>query len=158
MKETTARMRTIRAVLALLILAPLLFAADHPDILGAGIANGSATDRLLKIGTISTKDPTVSSLLTRNPGLKNNYWDIIHAEPNRNKDFTRIPPGTEVYYNPATKELLWADTTSNTVPVAVMPETAFEFPPTMEGESITHDFLIQNRGKKDLTVLEVKTT
>lgn len=43
-------------------------------------------------------------------------------------------------------------------PVAVMPTTAFEFAPVVEGESITHDFLIQNRGDADLTVLDVKTT
>lgn len=43
-------------------------------------------------------------------------------------------------------------------PVAVMPETAFEFPPVVEGESVSHDFLIQNRGDAVLTVLEVKTT
>ena len=43
-------------------------------------------------------------------------------------------------------------------PAAVMPETTFEFPPAVEGEKITHDFLIQNRGDADLTILEVKTT
>jgi hypothetical protein len=46
----------------------------------------------------------------------------------------------------------------DSTPVAVMPETAFEFPSTIEGESLTHDFLIQNRGSAPLTIKEVKTT
>lgn len=47
---------------------------------------------------------------------------------------------------------------SPATPVAVMPETAFEFPPTVEGEKITHKFVIQNRGMADLSILEIKTS
>ena len=155
MKKTTASIRTVRAVVTLLILAPLLFAAARP---GARGAERPDSGRLLKIGAISAENPTVSSLLLRNPKLKDDCWGIINAEPNRGKDYSRIQTGTEVYYDPATKELLWTDTASNTAPVAVMPETTFEFPPAVEGDKITHDFVIQNRGTADLTVLEVKTS
>jgi hypothetical protein len=43
-------------------------------------------------------------------------------------------------------------------PVAVMPETSFEFPSAVEGDAITHDFIIQNRGNADLSVIKIKTT
>ena len=148
-------MRMTRAVLALLILAPLLFAADHPVILGAG---DQASGSLVKIGTISEKHPTVSSLLLQNPMLKESCGDIINSEQNRGKNFAGVKTGTEIYYYPATKELLWVDATSKTAPAAVVPETIFEFPDIVEGEYITHDFIIRNRGGENLAVLEVKTS
>jgi hypothetical protein len=44
------------------------------------------------------------------------------------------------------------------VPVAVMSETVFEFPTVVEGESFTHDFIIQNHGNAVLNIPNVKTT
>ncbi len=155
MKKTTVCIRTIRNVLALLILAPLLFAAVPTDTLGAG---SQASGSPVRIGIISAKYPTVSSLLLQNPRFKTKCWEIIKSEQNRDKNFAGVKTGTEIYYNPATKELLWADATSKTAPTAVMPVTTFKFPTVVEGENITHDFIIQNRGEGDLTVLGVKTS
>ena len=42
-------------------------------------------------------------------------------------------------------------------PVAVIPETLFEFPDTVEGESLLHDFVVQNTGASVLNIT-VKTT
>lgn len=158
MKKPTIRIFKVFMVLLPLTLASLLFASDQPDKIHTGIANGLASGKLIGIGTISAENPTVSSLLIQNAALKNNFWDIIYAEPNKKKDFIHIRPGTEIYYNQETKELLWASSVSNPAPVAVMPETIFEFPPVIEGETARHDFLIQNRGDADLAVVKVRTT
>jgi len=51
-----------------------------------------------------------------------------------------------------------AQDTASTAPVAVMPETVYEFPDAVDGEYIIHDFKIQNKGNAVLNVLKVKTT
>ncbi|MFH2059988.1 MAG: hypothetical protein ABIJ59_13925 [Pseudomonadota bacterium] len=58
------------------------------------------------LGTITRKTPTISQLLYKGP-LKNKCWQIIHDKINSNKAFHRIQPGTEIHYNPKTRELLW---------------------------------------------------
>jgi hypothetical protein len=63
----------------------------------------------VKIGTVTAEHPTVSDLLIRNPGLKKECWNIVFATRNRDKVYTRIPDGTDIYYNPETRELLWGD-------------------------------------------------
>jgi hypothetical protein len=63
----------------------------------------------VKIGTITSKNPTVSDLLVRNSALKKECWNIIFARQNRDKAYTRIPDGTDIFYNPATRELMWGD-------------------------------------------------
>ena len=42
-------------------------------------------------------------------------------------------------------------------PVAVMPETIFEFSDAVEGEYLLHDFVVQNTGSSVLNIT-VKTT
>jgi hypothetical protein len=51
-----------------------------------------------------------------------------------------------------------AETDQAPTPLAVMPETSFEFPPAVEGDVIIHDFIIQNKGGAVLNVLNVKTS
>jgi hypothetical protein len=51
-----------------------------------------------------------------------------------------------------------AEKPSAAAPVAVMPETVFKFPDTMDGNYLEHDFIIQNQGNAVLNVLRVKTT
>lgn len=58
------------------------------------------------LGTITRKTPTISQLLYKSP-LKSECWQIIHDKINRNKPFHRIQPGTEIHYNPDTRELIW---------------------------------------------------
>ena len=63
----------------------------------------------VKIGTITSKNPTVSNLLIQNPDFKKDCWNIIFARQNRDKAYTRISDGTDIYYDPATREVLWGD-------------------------------------------------
>jgi hypothetical protein len=51
----------------------------------------------------------VSDLLIQNPTLKKDCWNIIYADQNRDKAYTRIRDGTEIYFDPSTRELLWGD-------------------------------------------------
>jgi len=64
---------------------------------------------LVKIGTITSKNPTVSNLLINDPKLRDDCWNIVYGSQNQHKDYTCIRSGTDIYYNPDTKELLWGD-------------------------------------------------
>ena len=58
------------------------------------------------LGTITRDTPTVSQLLYKSP-FKAECWNIIHDQVNSDKPFNRIPPGTQVHYDPNTRELAW---------------------------------------------------
>lgn len=79
----------------------------------------AVTDKLQRLGRITTSVPTVSDLLIRHPEYKKECWDIIYAKANIDKPYTRIPVGTDIYLNPATRELVWkTDPTEKTaIPV-----------------------------------------
>jgi hypothetical protein len=64
-------------------------------------------DRLISLGKVTSKSPNVSSLLVRNPVYRKDCWEILHSQVNRDKPYTRIRPGTEVFLNPMTREVLW---------------------------------------------------
>ncbi|MFW2367973.1 MAG: hypothetical protein ACN4GW_16265 [Desulforhopalus sp.] len=61
----------------------------------------------LLIGEITHETPTVSELLMQHKELRSSTWDIIHSEQNRNKDYTKIQPGTRIYYNSEEGALSW---------------------------------------------------
>jgi hypothetical protein len=58
------------------------------------------------LGTITRDTPTVSQLLYKSP-FKAECWNIIHDQVNSDKPFNRIQPGTQVHYDPETRELAW---------------------------------------------------
>jgi hypothetical protein len=89
-----------------------------------GATGTVCTKDLVKIGTITSKNPTVSNLLIRNSALKKDCWNIIYAEQNQDKAYTRIPTGTDIFYDPATKELLWGDKVTNDTGQNTMATTA----------------------------------
>ena len=41
-------------------------------------------------------------------------------------------------------------------PLAVFPDTRYEFEPVMEGTKITHDFIIENHGDAPLVIMSVR--
>ncbi len=85
-------------------------------------------NQFIKLGTISSKNPTVSNLLIRHPQYKKDCWRIIHAATNQNKPYTRIQAGTDIYYDPKTRELLWGDMVTATPPSPVEAATTNEKP------------------------------
>lgn len=72
----------------------------------AGASGPGSTEQPMLLGTITKETPTVSQLLYKSP-LKNQCWQIIHDQANTGKPFHRIQPGTQIHYNPETKELIW---------------------------------------------------
>ncbi len=62
---------------------------------------------LISLGKVTSRNPNVSSLLVKNPVYKKDCWQILHSRVNRDKPYTRIRPGTEVFLNSRTREVLW---------------------------------------------------
>lgn len=60
------------------------------------------------VGEITPQNQTVSKLLMQHKDLNSSTWDIIHSEQNKNKDYTKIRPGTRIYYNPTNGALTWS--------------------------------------------------
>ncbi len=69
----------------------------------------TAVEPVVLVGTISADVPTVSELLKAHGELSRSTWDIIYSKENRNKDYTALKPGTNIYYNPKTAALSWPD-------------------------------------------------
>ena len=69
---------------------------------------GEPNTQPVVLGTITRQTPTISQLLYKSP-LKGKCWQIIHDKINSNKAFHRIQPGTQIQYNPDTRELLWGE-------------------------------------------------
>jgi hypothetical protein len=69
--------------------------------------NSPQTSRLVHLGTISDIAPTVSNLLIGHPMYRKDIWKIIHSELNQDRPFTEIRPGTDIYLDPETLEILW---------------------------------------------------
>lgn len=73
-------------------------------------------NKSLIIGSITGQTPTVSHLLKNSGELSKDAWNILAAEVNKDKDFTKISEGTEINYNPSTQEISWhISTTSSAV-------------------------------------------
>lgn len=53
--------------------------------------------------------------------------------------------------------LCGAEIQTQSMPLAVLTETAYEFPTVMDGQEVIHDFIIQNQGTAVLKVERVKT-
>lgn len=70
----------------------------------------SPSKAVLLVGEISSCCRTVSELLMQHSDLRKSTWDILGAEQNRDKDYTKLPPGTRVYYNSEDGTLSWPDT------------------------------------------------
>lgn len=67
----------------------------------------SKNSSLILVGEITNQTRTVSELLMENKQFKSSTWEILGAPQNRNREYTRIQPGTLVYYNPKDKKLTW---------------------------------------------------
>ncbi len=75
-------------------------------LLASKMGDSSQEIQPVLLGTITRKTPTISQLLYKSP-LKDKCWKIIHDKINSDKAYHSIQPGTEIHYNPKTRELLW---------------------------------------------------
>ncbi|HMA66951.1 MAG TPA: lytic transglycosylase domain-containing protein [Desulfosalsimonadaceae bacterium] len=79
----------------------------------SGSSQASGPGEKISLGTISRDNPTVSHLLVEHPEYGDDCWDIIHAGQNRDKPYTGMQCGTEVYLNPETREITWGGADRN---------------------------------------------
>lgn len=73
-------------------------------------AHTAPADPVILVGEITAESRTVSELLNQQKDLKASIWDIIHSEQNQNKAYTKIEPGTRIYYNSKEGMLTWSTT------------------------------------------------
>lgn len=78
----------------------------------------TGAEPVILIGEITSRNPTISELLIQHKELGSSTWKIINSEQNKDKNYTKIQPGTRIYYNPEKGALSW----SNTVPTSSSPE------------------------------------
>ncbi len=69
---------------------------------------------LISLGKIDSNNPTVSHLLKNNEGLKQNMWELLGSDVNKDKQYHRIATETEIKLNPKTNEIVWNDKIANT--------------------------------------------
>jgi len=79
------------------------FAINTPISPNNKLPDSSAT--LVSLGVLNGKAPTVSHLLKAHPALQGEVWNILSTAANREKDFTGMPVGTLVQFDPGTKEI-----------------------------------------------------
>lgn len=82
---------------------------------------------LVSLGKVTRRDPNVSSLLVKHPEYKKDCWRILYSQANRDKPYTRIRPGTEIFLDPKTREVVWgqmrpAPETSKAVASTLQPQ------------------------------------
>ena len=71
--------------------------------------NTAGASQPVSLGKISTESPTVSHLLVSNRDFREKTWQIIFSDLNRQKQFTTLRKGTEIFLRPDTGELLWGE-------------------------------------------------
>jgi len=70
-------------------------------------------NNLIPLGKLDKNTPSISHLLTGNTAYQHKSWDILAAEVNKNKQFTKIQRGAVVSLNPTNNELVWAESQSH---------------------------------------------
>ncbi|MCG2746001.1 MAG: hypothetical protein L6365_00540 [Desulfobulbaceae bacterium] len=61
----------------------------------------------ISLGRLEGESATVSHLLLQNPRFSREAWRIIQADSNRDKAFTQIQDGEEIFIDPQALELSW---------------------------------------------------
>ena len=72
-----------------------------------------ATENKMLLGTLNKQLSTVSQLLSQNNDFKSQRWNIIYSDVNKNKAFTKIPEGSQVYIDKTSKEISWTSAVKN---------------------------------------------
>jgi hypothetical protein len=85
--------------------------------------NASTEPKRVLLGTISAENPTVSNLLKANPDYERDTWRIVHSEENRDKPYTQMRPGTDVYLDTESFEVVWDYKGAPTAPESALAST-----------------------------------
>jgi hypothetical protein len=77
---------------------------------GKNPISAPAEHKKIFLGVINNNSPTVSHLLTNNSTFKQDAWNIIFSDINKEKNFGAIPKGDEVELDLQTNEITWHKT------------------------------------------------
>jgi hypothetical protein len=80
--------------------------------------------RHVLLGTISAESPTVSNLLKAHPDYEKDTWRIVHREENHDKPFTQMRPGTNVYLDTESFEVVWDYVSAPAAPASALASRA----------------------------------
>jgi len=121
-----------------------LFEKTLSGLESSGIKNRDTAGPMM-IGAITRETPTISQLLYKSP-LKAKCWNIIHDKINTNKPFHKIRPGTQIMFDPESRELLWGKDLENHMARKASPpeKTAW----TREPPKMLPEFTAENTGAK----------
>ncbi len=104
---------------------------DSSTLQGSSSADLAGADENMNekvyLGKISGKISTVSELLYASP-YKSDCWQILGRDVNSSKPFRKIRPGTDIYLDPKTSEIVWGKDLAksvNDMPVSFKPESKF---------------------------------
>lgn len=98
------------------------FSQVMTDAIDTSNSQHNSTEKVssqILVGEITKNVPTISELLSQNENLRGSTWDIIYSEQNKNKDYTKITPGTAVYLNPDDRTLTWSGAESSTAQAGI---------------------------------------
>ena len=124
-----------------------------------GLSSPETLAQAVCIGEISQSRPTVSHLLIHHPDYRQECWQIIHSEQNRNRPYRKIEAGTRIFIDPTNLRIFWNDPESAVVhragnrffPVAEISENVS----SMEKEDFSNRFVRAIRQNLGLTYEEV---
>ncbi len=83
--------------------------AEYTDEASPPQADATPVKSVILVGEINSESRTVSELLMQHKELKGNTWNIINSEQNQHNDYTKIQPGTRIYYNSEEGVLTWSN-------------------------------------------------
>lgn len=94
--------------------------------------NGNRENKLIHLGRVTKDIPTVSELIFKT-SYKEDCWNILEEPINSEKSFRTIRPGTDIYMDPETSEILWGRAVEKkenfTIPSSVSSESAVSVNP-----------------------------
>lgn len=67
----------------------------------------SVQEQKILVGSITVDVSTISELLLENQNIGESTWNIIYSDKNKSKDYTKIRPGTDVYFDQKSGALSW---------------------------------------------------
>lgn len=98
------------------------------------------------VGEITLETPTVSELLIQHEELSSSTWDIIYSEKNQSKQYTKIRPGTRIYFHREENTLSWSG--SGRDPSSSKEAAVLTYPPAITPS--VHKNSSEHRVKNDM--------
>ena len=110
----------------------------------------SGKQSLIKVGSLSRENPTVSHLLVKHPQFAGQCWEIIHDPVNQDKPFRNMAMGETVWLDTETREIVHGN-----FPVHKTEEPRTSVPDTNEDFSLSgalkQSGILDQRDAPDLT-------